>query len=108
MILRAGICLPISANVMECYAIQGPKVPPTTSYSLVTKQAVTRGLLTKRVIPTLLLTGTSGSGSFVVVVLWLPDLAYYIISRNNHVMSTISSGVDAGDSLSLVELTPGR
>ena len=46
--------------------------PPTTSYSLVTKQAVTRGLLTKWDIPTLLLTGTSGSGSCVVVVLWLP------------------------------------
>ena len=45
---------------------------PTASYSLVTKQAVTRGLLTRQDIPTLLLTGKRGSGSFVVVVLWLP------------------------------------
>ena len=56
-------------------AIQGQKIPPTTNYSLVTKQAVNKGLLTKWVIPTLLLTGKSGSGSFVVVVLWLPDYA---------------------------------
>ena len=50
---------------------------PTTSYSLVTKQAVTRGLLTKWVIPFLSLTGTTGSASFVVVVLWLPDLSRF-------------------------------
>ena len=54
---------------------QGLKIPPLpVSYTLVTKQAVNGGLLTRRVIPTLLLTGTSGSGSIVVVVLWLPDL----------------------------------
>ena len=32
---------------------QGLKILPPTSYSLVTKQALFRGLLTKRVIPTL-------------------------------------------------------
>ena len=50
--------------------------PPTTSYcySLVTKPAVTRGLLTKRVITILLLTGKCGSGLFVVLALRLPVL----------------------------------
>ena len=38
--------------------IRGRQVPPTNSYSLVTKQAVTRGLLTKWVIPTLLRSGS--------------------------------------------------
>ena len=47
--------------------------PPTASYRLVAIQAVTRGLLTKRVVPTISLTGTGGSVSFVVVVLRLPD-----------------------------------
>ena len=45
------------------------KPTAATSYSLVTKQARTRGLLTPWVIPTLVLTYNNGSGSFVVVVL---------------------------------------
>ena len=49
--------------------IQGQRIPPTTRYSL--EKAVTRGLLTKWVIPYLFLSGRSGSGSFVAVVLWL-------------------------------------
>ena len=66
--LRRG---PVAHPVMSLF--KGRKSSPTTSYSLVTKQALTRGLFSKWVIPTLWLTGTSGSGSFVVVVLWLPD-----------------------------------
>ena len=53
--------------------LKGRKSTPTTSLSLVSKQAVTRGLFTKWVIPTLLLTRRRGGGSFVVVVLWLPN-----------------------------------
>ena len=60
-------------GVLAASMNQGQKIFPTTSYSLVTQQAVTGGLLTKWVIPTLCLTGKSGGGSFVVVVLWLPD-----------------------------------
>ena len=56
--------------------IQGLNISPTTSYSILTKQAVTRGLLTKRVIPTLSFREENGSGSFVVVVLWLPVYAH--------------------------------
>ena len=51
---------------------QGQKIPPTTSDSLVTEKAVTRGLLTTWIVPAFVLVGQSGSGSFVVVVLWLP------------------------------------
>lgn len=56
------------------------KIPPTTSCSLVTKQAVTRGLSTKWVVPTLLLAGASGSGSFAVVILRLPDIATAVVA----------------------------
>ena len=59
---------------------QGQKIPPTTSCSLVTKQAVARGLLTKWVVPSLLLTGTSCGGSFVVVVLWLPEEGHRLLA----------------------------
>ena len=58
------------------------EISPATSYSLVIQQAVTRGVLTKRVIPTLLLTGTSGSGLFVVVVLWLPACVVHVEMQN--------------------------
>ena len=52
---------------------QGQRIhPPTASYSLVTKQAVRRGLLTKWVIPTLFLAEESDSASFVLAVLRLP------------------------------------
>ena len=57
----------------ESLLTQGQKIlPHTTSFSPDTKQALTRGLLTKWVIPTLFLTKQTCSGSFVVVVLWLP------------------------------------
>ena len=53
--------------------LKGRKSTPTTSRSLVARQAVvTRVLLAKCVIPVLFPAGTSGSGSFVVVVLRLP------------------------------------
>ena len=68
---------------------KGGNVPPTTSYcSLVTTQAVTRGLLTKLVIPTFFLAGKSGSGSFVVVVLRPPRKTIFIcFSKGIHVFS---------------------
>ena len=51
------------------WALKGRKSTPTTSYSLVTEQAVARGLLTKWDIQTHFLTGATGSGLFAVVVL---------------------------------------
>ena len=45
---------------------QGLKIPPTTGYGLVTERAVNGGLLTKLDVPTCLLAGESGNGSFVV------------------------------------------
>ena len=62
-------------NILHTFPHENPlglKIPPTTSYSSVAKQAVTRGLLTKWVIPTLFLRGRSGSGPFAVAALWLP------------------------------------
>ena len=68
----------MSASNLRLCVTQGLKVPPTTSYSHVIKQAVSRGLLTERAIPTLSLRGQDGSGLSVVVVLWLPDQCYQL------------------------------
>ena len=100
-----GIETPVEpSNVFEhLYLNQGQKIPPTTSYTLVTKQAVTRGLLTNRVIPSLFLTGQSGSGSFVVVALWLPDkqtqnVTVDISLGSQHLLATQASHDSVADS----------
>ena len=84
---RTVVCYPMHTMLTSgCLAAGGVRsysrpysFSPTTSYSLLTAQAVTSGLLIKRGIPTLLLTGASGSGSFVVVVLWLPGINILIL-----------------------------
>ena len=63
--------------------------PPTPSYSLVTKQAVTRGLLNKWDIPTLFLTGTSGSGSFEVRPISLLTLSLLTLLDSNFLANSL-------------------